>query len=75
MTSMYEHASATICEGVRGYVDEVYICLLSKAGYTLFSFSLGLLTYRFGKIKEREESVFISLNQGFLLNILFMVRS
>ena len=53
-TSMYEHASATMCGD-----------MLSKAGYTLFSFSLGLLTFRFGKIKEREESVLISLKPRF----------
>ena len=45
-TSMYEHASATMCGDMCGYVDEVYICFLSQAGYTLFSFSLGLLTFR-----------------------------
>ena len=64
-TSMYEHASATMCGDMCGCVDKVYICFLSKAGYTLFSFSLGLLTFRFGKIKERGESVHISLKPRF----------
>lgn len=59
-TSKYEHASAAMCEGMCGYVDEVFICFSDKAGYILFSFSFGLLTFRFGKIKEREETVLIS---------------
>lgn len=64
-TSKYEHASAAMCESMCGYVDEVFICFSSKAGYTLFSFSFGLLTFRFGKIIEREETVLISLKPRF----------
>ena len=44
-----------LCVGAFEYVDV----------YTLFSFSLGLLTFLSGKIKERGESVLTSLKPRF----------
>lgn len=73
-TSMYEHASATMCGGVCEYVCEVYIYSYVKLGILCSRSHLSFLHFVSVRLKNVGRMYSSHQNQGLLLRVLFMMR-